>query len=105
MAILVFVKHSIEDLWQGQEYASGTEYSLSTSLWHSVNADMKSKIIVSHKHFFADVNFSATSKVQNYQNKTGEKYLYPNKSMLTTYFKKFWRYFEIYALFFIFSKL
>ena len=30
--------------------------------------NVKSKIIVSHQHFFADVIFSATSKVQNYQN-------------------------------------
>ena len=54
-----------------------------------VIADVKSKIIVSHQHFFADIIFSATSKVQNYQNKTGEKYLYPSKYMLTTYFKGF----------------
>ena len=52
-------------------------------------ADVKSKIIVSHQHFFADMIFSATSKVQNYQNKTGEKYLYPSKYVLTTYFKEF----------------
>ena len=38
---------------------------------------------------FAEVIFSATSKVQNYQSKTGEKYLYPSKYVLTTYFKEF----------------
>ena len=54
-----------------------------------VIAGMKSKIIVSHQHFFADVTFSATSKVQNYQNKTGEKYLYSSKYVLTAYFKEF----------------
>ena len=47
-------------------------HSLSNSCQHLANADMitnmKSKIIVSHQHFFADVIFSATSKVQNYQN-------------------------------------
>ena len=57
--------------------------SLSNSRRLSANADaiadVKSKIIVSRRHFFADVIFSATSKVQNYQNKTGEKFQYPNK--------------------------
>ena len=52
-------------------------------------ADVKSKIIVSHQHFFADMIFSATSKVQNYQNKTGEQDLYLRKYVLTTYFKEF----------------
>ena len=47
--------------------------SLSNSRRHSANADVKSKIIVARRHFFADVIFSATSKVQNYQNETGEK--------------------------------
>ena len=49
-------------------------HSLSNSRQHSANAnviaDMKSKITVSRRQFFADVIFSATSKVQNYQNKT-----------------------------------
>ena len=71
----------------------GHKNSLSNSRRHSANADViadvKSKIIVSRRHFFADVIFSATSKVQNYQNKTGEKSLYPNKYVLTTYFKEF----------------
>ena len=35
--------------------------------------------------FFVDVIFSFTSKVQNYQNKTGEKYLYPCKHVCTTF--------------------
>ena len=39
-------------------------YSLSNSCRHSANAhviaDVKSKIIVSHQHFFADVIYSAT---------------------------------------------
>ena len=52
-------------------------------------ANVKNKISVSRQHFFADVIFSATSKVQNYQNKTGAKFLYPNKWVLTTYFKEF----------------
>ena len=43
--------------------------SLSNSHWHLANADVianeKSKTIVSCHHFFADVIFSATSKVQN----------------------------------------
>ena len=51
-------------------------FSLSNSRRHSANTDMiadvKSKIIVSRQHFFEDVIFSATSQVQNYQNKTGE---------------------------------
>ena len=34
--------------------------SLSNSRRHSANADVKSKIIVSRRHFFADVIFSAT---------------------------------------------
>ena len=68
-------------------------FSLSNSRRHSANADViadvKSKIIVSHRHFFADVIFSATSKVQNYQNKTREKSLNLNKQVLTTNFKVF----------------
>ena len=67
--------------------------SLSNSRWHLANvaviADMESKIIVSRWHFFVEVIFSVSSKVQNYQNKTGEKYLHPNKYVLTTYFKEF----------------
>ena len=67
--------------------------SLSNSRRHLANtdviADVKSRITVSRQQFFADVIFSATSKVQNYQNKTREKSLYPNKYMLTTYFKEF----------------
>ena len=67
--------------------------SLSNSRRHSANADViadvKSKIIVSRRHFFADVIFSATLKVQKYQNKTGEKFLYLSKYVLTTYFKEF----------------
>ena len=55
----------------------------------NVIADVKSKINVSRPHFFADVIFSATSKVQNYQNKTGEKSQYSSKYVLTTYFKEF----------------
>ena len=45
-------------------------FSLSNSHQHLANADviavMKSKIIVSHQHFFAGMIFSATSKVKNY---------------------------------------
>ena len=52
-------------------------------------ANVKSEIIVSCWHFFADVIFSATLKVQNYQNKTGEKDLYSSKYVLTTYFGEF----------------
>ena len=69
--------------------------SLSNSCQHSANANvidnMKSKSTVSCWDFFpiADMIFSATSKVQNYQNKTGEKDLYPSKYVLTTYFKEF----------------
>ena len=59
------------------------EKTLSNSHHRSTNADViadvKSKIIVSHWHFFANVVFSFTSKDQNYQNKTGEKYIYPSK--------------------------
>ena len=55
----------------------------------NVIADVKSKIIESRRYFFGNMMFSATSKVQNYQNKTGEKYLYPSKYVLTTYFKEF----------------
>ena len=43
--------------------------SLSNSRRHSANAD---------------VIFSGTSKDQKYQNKTGEKDLYPSKCVLTT---------------------
>ena len=68
-------------------------FSLSNSRLHSANADMiadmKSKITVSCRHIFVDVVFSATSKVPNYQYKTGEESLYPNKSVLTIYFMEF----------------
>ena len=68
-------------------------YSLSNSRQHLANADViadvKSKIIVSRRHFFAKVIFSATSKVQNYQYKTGEKLLYPSKYVHNTYFNEF----------------
>ena len=67
-----------------RENLVGSFTCLSNSLWHSANADVKSKIIVSHQHFFADMIFFVTSKVQNYQNKTGKKFLYSNKWMLTT---------------------
>ena len=67
--------------------------SLSNSRWYSANADViadvKSKIIASRRHFLANVIFSAISKVQKYQNKTGEKFLYLSKYVLTTYFKEF----------------
>ena len=67
--------------------------SLPNSRQHSANADViahvKSKIIVLRRHFFPDVIFSTTSKVQNYQNKIAEKFLYPSKYVLATYFKKF----------------
>ena len=57
--------------------------SLSNSPQHLANADAKSKIIVSRRFFFADM-FCATPKVQNYQNKTRETflYLYPNNTCL-----------------------
>ena len=71
-----------------RENLVGSFSCLSNSLWHSANADVsadvKSKIIVSHPHSFADMIFLAASKVQNYQNKTGKKFLYPNKWVLTT---------------------
>ena len=73
---------------QSQKYSAA--HSLSNSRRHSANADViadvKSKIIVSCRHFFADMIFSATSKFQKYQNKTEEKSLYPSKYVLTTYF-------------------
>ena len=69
-------------------------HSLSNSCQHLPNADMianmKSKIIVSHQYFFADMIICGTSKVQNYQNKTGEKsHGYYKKYMVPTYFKEF----------------
>ena len=58
-------------------------HRLSNSLQYSANADViadvKSKITVSRRHFFVNAIFSAPSKVQNYQNKTRKKFLYPNK--------------------------
>ena len=54
--------------------------SLPNSHQHSTNADvianMKSKIIVSRQQFFADMIFSATSNVPNYQNKTSRNFKY-----------------------------
>ena len=71
-------------------------------------ANVKSKIIVSRQHFFDNMIFSATSKVQNYQNKTREKPLYPNKYILITYISRDFNdilFSNIHALLFIFSKL
>ena len=66
--------------------------NLSNSGRHSVNtdvtADVKSKIIVSRWHIFADMIFPATFKVQNYQYKTGEKSLYLSKYVHNKYFKE-----------------
>ena len=62
--------------------------SLSNSLRHSANADVIADV-KSKRRAFADVIIFTTSKVQNFQNKTGEKSLYPNKYVLTTYFKEF----------------
>ena len=45
--------------------------------------------------------FSATSKVQNYQNKTPEKSFYPSKYVLTTYLKEFQRHFQIYLFYYL----
>ena len=60
-------------------------FSLSNSRQHSVNADVaadvNSKIIVSRRHFFADVIFSLTSKVENYQKKKLEKNTYTQANM------------------------
>ena len=54
------------------KYMTYSIFSHSNSRRHLPNADViadvKSKIIVSRRHFFADVIFSATSKVQNYPN-------------------------------------
>ena len=79
--------------WEGGGGNVVSVFSLSNSRLHSANADviadMKSKITVSCRHIFVDVVFSATSKVPNYQYKTGEESLYPNKSVLTIYFMEF----------------
>ena len=82
-----------EDNFDSERNISDDIISLSNSFRHLANADViadvKSKIIVSRQHFFADVIFFfAISKVQNYQ-KTREKSLHPNKYVLTIYFKEF----------------
>ena len=63
--------------------------SLSNTHWHLANGDMiadvKSKIIVSRQHFFANAIFFCHFKSSNYQNKTPEKSLYPSKYVVTTY--------------------
>ena len=63
----------------------------------NVIADVKSKIIVSCRHFFAEMIFSATSKVQNYQNKSRENSLYPNKWSL--HISRIFKHFQIYLLY------
>ena len=68
-------------------------------------ADAKSKIIVSRLQFFADEIFSNPSKVQNYQNKTGKTPI-PKQILAYYVFQGILKIFSnIYALFFIFSKL
>ena len=66
----IFPAKFVDKMWFGA--FSEWKLSLSNSSQHSANADviayMKSKILVSRQHFFSDVIFSATSKVQNYQN-------------------------------------
>ena len=78
---------------------------LTTSAFSKCQRDcqrnVKCKTIVSRRHFFADVIFSATSKVQNYQNKTPEKSFYPSKYVLTTYLKEFQRHFQIYLFYYL----
>ena len=64
--------------------------SLSNSCRHLANADMtvnlkKENHCITLYHCITDVIFPATSKVQNYQTKTGEKSLYPSKYVLATY--------------------
>ena len=54
----------------------------------------KAKSLYHVGFFFSTWFFSATSKVQNHQNKTGEKSLYSSKYMLTTCFKNFKNIFE-----------
>ena len=67
-------------------------FGLCNSRWHLANANMIAEVkskIVSHRHFLVNIIFSATLKVQIYQNKTGEKFLCSSKCMLATYFKNF----------------
>ena len=85
-------------------------FSLSNSRQHSVNADVaadvNSKIIVSRRHFFADVIFSLTSKVENYQKKNWRKIPTPKQICAYYIFEGILKIFSnIYALLFIFSKL
>ena len=79
-------RNELTNGWFIDFVTKGSCFSLPNSCQHSANADvfadMKSKIIVSCWYFFADMVFSATSKVQNYQNKTGEKSLNSNKYCL-----------------------
>ena len=83
--------------------------SLSNSGLHLANvdviADVKSKIVVSPRHFFADLIFSATSKVQNYK-KQSQKIIPMSKQIHTYYiFQGILKIFSnIYALLFIFNK-
>ena len=72
-------------------YSNSLPNSHQHSTYADVIANMKSKIIVSRQHFFADMIFSATSNVPNYQNKTYQRILNIFSNIL--------------ALFFIFSKL
>ena len=68
---------------------------------------VKSKIIVSCWHFFADMIFSAIWKVQTYENKTREKSLYytQTNTCLLHISRNFKVIFKIYALLSIYSKL
>ena len=69
-------------------------------------ADLKSKIIVSHRHFFVDVIFSASSKVSNCQNKSLRKIPIPKQIRTYDIFQGILKTFSnIYALLFIFRKL
>ena len=68
--------------------------SLCNSCRHSANADViadvKSEINLLHRHFFADVIFSATSqKFKTIKIKLEKIPLYPNRCVFTTYFKEF----------------
>ena len=79
-------------------------YSLSNSRWYSakaiVIADVKSKVIVSRWHFFADVIFSDTSKFKTI------KILIPKQTCAQYLFQGILKIFlNIYALLFIFRKL
>ena len=90
-----------EGRWWSSLYIISWKHCLSNSR-RQIMQTWKVKPLYDVSTFLPTWFFSAISKVENYQNKTGEKSLYQSKYVLTKYFKGFQRYFQIHMLYFLY---